>query len=93
MAVMFRLLNNLRGTYARRQDPAHLEAVLSRMLLLKPRAADLLLERAQSRHLLLDAEGAFADLNAVMVQRNSLRLVQRARTLMERWDKASQVLH
>jgi len=59
--VLARMLNNLRVSYARRNDALHLERVLSRMLIFKPGHPAVLLERARARQLILDFEGARAD--------------------------------
>lgn len=62
--VLLRMLNNLRGSYLRRQQHEPLCRVLSRMLLLRRNDPQLLLERAEVRHLLLDDEGASSDVDA-----------------------------
>jgi regulator of sirC expression with transglutaminase-like and TPR domain len=92
-AILFRMLNNLRGSYARRQDPICLEATLSRMLLVKPNAADLLLERAQTRHLLSDAPGAERDLERILKGVGNRDQRDRARTLQSRWQRHRSIVH
>ena len=60
-AILTRMLTNLRGSYARRQDALHLGRVLSRLLILRPGDAELYCERALARRDLLDGEGARDD--------------------------------
>jgi regulator of sirC expression with transglutaminase-like and TPR domain len=60
-SVLERMLYNLRSSYVRRGDVLHLSRVLSRLLILRPRDGVLYLERARSRRLLLDDEGARSD--------------------------------
>ena len=62
--ILERMLLNLRRSYLARGDGTHLEAVLSRLLLLRPGHAGFLLERAQARRLLLDFDGALDDARA-----------------------------
>lgn len=65
-AILERMLNNLRNSYARRRDPARLTRVLARLLLLRPGHAGLLLERARARRILLDERGARSDAEQVL---------------------------
>jgi len=65
-AVLTRMLQNLRGSYLRRQDPECLLRVISRQILLRPNDAMLYAERAQLRRDLLDREGARADCEAAI---------------------------
>lgn len=60
-AILERMLHNLRGSYARRRDPERLARVVSRLLILRPGHAGLLLERARARRVLLDDAGATVD--------------------------------
>ena len=62
--ILLRMLTNLRGSYLRRQLHEPLCRVLTRMLLLRRKDPQLLLERADVRRLLLDDEGALADADA-----------------------------
>lgn len=62
--ILLRMLTNLRGSYLRRQLHEPLCRVLSRMLLLRRNDAQLLLERAEVRRLLLDDDGARSDVEA-----------------------------
>ncbi len=62
--ILLRMLTNLRGSYLRRKDHEPLAGVLSRMLLLRRKDPQLLLERAEVRRLLLDDDGARADAEA-----------------------------
>jgi regulator of sirC expression with transglutaminase-like and TPR domain len=64
--ILVRMLMNLRGSYLRRQQHEPLCRVLSRMLLLRRRDPQLLLERAEVRRLLLDDDGAVADADAAI---------------------------
>ena len=65
-AVLVRMLQNLRGSYLRRQEPASLARVLSRLLLLRPNDGMLHAERAQLRRELLDGDGARQDCEAAI---------------------------
>jgi regulator of sirC expression with transglutaminase-like and TPR domain len=65
-AVLVRMLQNLRGSYLRRQDAPCLLRVLSRLLLLRPNDAMLFAERAQLRREELDREGARLDCEAAV---------------------------
>lgn len=62
-SILFRMLNNLRGSYARRSAHEPLVRTLSRMLLLRPFDAALLAERAHAKYMLLDHDGALEDAN------------------------------
>lgn len=59
--ILLRMLVNLRGSYARRNDPVGMFRVLSRVLLLSSDNPEALAERALVRRDLLDHEGAERD--------------------------------
>ncbi len=90
--VLTRMLMNLRVSYLRREDREGMLAVLSRLILLNPRVAVLLVERAQLRTELGDFAGALADVDEalrlapntdvrVMATQTRRRLVQSTRYL------------
>lgn len=64
LRVLTRMLVNLMGTYTRRGQHQPLARTLDRLLVLRPHEARLHVERAAVRRLLLDDEGALADLDA-----------------------------
>lgn len=93
-AILVRMLTNLRGSYARRKDNEHLVRVLSRLLLLKPAAAELLCERALARRELLDSDGARADAErALSVAGGSEAARERARRLLAVLDEDGRWVH
>lgn len=65
-AILLRMLVNLRGSYARRNDAVGMCRVLSRILVLSPNNAEALAERALVRRDLLDLDGARADAEAAL---------------------------
>ena len=81
-AILQRMLNNLRSSYARRQDAACLARVLSRQLLFQPSSALLHLERGQLRHELLDDDGAHSDASTALALAGSGPQAAAARALL-----------
>lgn len=65
-AILLRMLVNLRGSYARRNDAVGMCRVLSRVLVLAPNSAEALAERALVRRDLLDLDGAREDAEAAL---------------------------
>lgn len=65
-SILLRMLVNLRGSYARRNDAVGMFRVLSRVLLLAPRNPEALAERALVRRDLLDLDGAREDAEAAL---------------------------
>jgi regulator of sirC expression with transglutaminase-like and TPR domain len=86
-AILERMLLNLRRSYLARNDWTHVEAVLSRLLLLRPGHHALLLDRARARRLLLDFEGALEDAHAAAPQH------PQAARLVEELTRESTVMH
>lgn len=65
-SILLRMLVNLRGSYARRNDAVGMFRVLSRVLVLAPHNAEALAERALVRRDLLDLDGAREDAEAAL---------------------------
>lgn len=65
-SILLRMLVNLRGSYARRNDAVGMFRVLSRVLVLAPKNPEALAERALVRRDLLDLDGARADAEAAL---------------------------
>lgn len=65
-SILLRMLVNLRGSYARRNDAVGMYRVLSRVLVLAPKNAEALAERALVRRDLLDLDGAREDAEAAL---------------------------
>lgn len=65
-SILLRMLVNLRGSYARRNDAVGMFRVLSRVLVLAPKNAEALAERALVRRDLLDLDGAQQDAEAAL---------------------------
>lgn len=86
-AILERMLLNLRRSYLVRQDWTHVEAVLSRLLLLRPGHRSLLIDRARARRLLLDFDGALDDARGAAPQH------PQAAGLIEELTRESTVVH
>jgi regulator of sirC expression with transglutaminase-like and TPR domain len=86
-SVLERMLLNLRRSYLAREDWVHTEAVLSRLLLLRPGHPTFLLDRARVRRLLLDFEGALDDAREAAEQH------PQAAALLEALTRESTVMH
>jgi regulator of sirC expression with transglutaminase-like and TPR domain len=65
-SILLRMLVNLRGSYARRNDAVGMFRVLSRVLVLAPNNPEALAERALVRRDLLDLDGAREDAEAAL---------------------------
>jgi regulator of sirC expression with transglutaminase-like and TPR domain len=89
-AILERMLNNLRTSFARRNDPERLARVLSRLLILRPGEGALLLERARARRVLLDDDGARMDAIAARAHEET---VEQATELIALLDHEGQRLH
>jgi regulator of sirC expression with transglutaminase-like and TPR domain len=81
--VLVRMINNLRGSYLRRQDPLRLSRALSRLLVLRPKDAAALVERAETRRELLDAAGAAQDAEAGLAEAPNARIAARAKKILQ----------
>lgn len=64
--ILTRMLENLRRSYARRNETEQVERVLSRMLILRPLDPDLWMARAEARRLLLRPQGARDDIGRAL---------------------------
>jgi regulator of sirC expression with transglutaminase-like and TPR domain len=92
--ILWRMLANLRGSYARRRDLVPLCRVLNRMLLLHRRDAELLAQRAAVRRNLLDSDGARQDaLDALDLCEAEEPAGLRARRVLELLDADRRWVH
>lgn len=81
--ILVRMINNLRGSYLRRQDPLRLARALSRLLVLRPKDAAALVERAEARRELLDAAGAAQDAEQGLAEAPNARIAARAKKILQ----------
>lgn len=91
--VLMRMLNNLRASFLRRRDPVRLTRVLSRLLLLRPGSADLLVERAICRREILDDDGARTDAEEALRMADKSASKEAARQILRQLDDDARFLH
>ncbi len=82
-AILVRMINNLRGSYLRRQEPQLLARALSRLLILRPGDAAALVERAEARRQILETDGAVDDAKAAIDASPNAAIAARARAVLK----------